>query len=101
MSWTISLPVMAALNIIDTGISYILISVYGIAYEYNPIFTRIFYLDPTGASFVTVKLLLSGLIIVYWMKSKNVPRFISALCFIGVIAYSVMLSHGIITFLMV
>lgn len=96
----ISLPVLAALNIVDALFSFWIFKLFGIDEELNPVVSAILQLDGSALLFLSLKIGLSLFLVTYWWMAANVRMGISSLAMIGAVAYGLCFSNGILTILM-
>lgn len=93
----ITLPLLAALNTVDTVISFYLFKLYGIEIEQNPVIVYVLNLDKSASLFLGLKLCGSVFILVYWLTAKKIRTWIHVLGTVGVAIYLVYFGRELTT----
>ena len=66
-----TLPVLSALNLLDTFLSFYLLKFFDDKFEVNILASKLFEVESTGTLFLVLKVVFSLLLYVYWKKRRS------------------------------
>ena len=95
----LSVPLLAILNLIDAFSSFSFFRLFGFDIERNPLISAILKLDDSAVLFLSLKLTLSLILILYWKSRMRIHLDHSILGFIGVFIYLAMFAEGFLVVL--
>lgn len=88
------------INYTTTGnADYPLFSRLGYGIEANLLLDEWLTMDTSAKGFLTLKILLSAVLVIYWKTAACIPRPMSGLSLLGVLIYTQMFTYGIYVFI--
>ena len=92
------LLILAILNLADGFFSFYSFQYFGNEIEANLLVAACLAIDTSAGLFLTLKIILTGSLLMYWKTAVRIPRYINGLSSFGVLLYTQMFIYGAYVF---